>query len=104
MKYLVRGNKGKFLEAKLIQNTSDKVKIEPTDIEVDPRRLIHFGTDTIDEENLINSYLKKMEEFRVDYLFISPEREIVNNMQNLVYNRSSLDSKYLITVTAYLKR
>jgi hypothetical protein len=98
MKYLIRDRNKSFLEAKVEDN-----KIIPTEIKVNPRDLVHFGTDTVNADNL-RPYSMRMGERGIDYLLVSSEEELVNNMQHKVYNGSSLTSKHIVTVTAYLKK
>ncbi|MFA5953890.1 MAG: hypothetical protein WC812_04825 [Candidatus Pacearchaeota archaeon] len=96
MKFLVRGTgekKGSFLEATL-EEEYYKIPRTPTDIEVDPRKLIHFGTDLVDIRSSIDiqQHIEKMEESGVDYLYIS-EGEDVDFAQA---------GKRLATITAYI--
>ena len=71
MKFLIRG-KINFLEVELKDN-----KLNPTNQEVDPKTLIHFGTDLIGSTSypfiLDRDYLRQIEAQGVDYLFISQE-------------------------------
>ncbi len=98
IKYLVRDKKS-FLEAKVVED-----KIIPTEIEVNPRDLIHFGTETIDELG-IEIHANKMESLGVDYLFVAEAHERVSYRQYGMPLRGGWDnSKELITVTAYLKK
>ena len=99
VKFLIRDKNKSFLEAVVSGGN-----LVPTEIKVNPQDLIHFGTDTIDKYNLLWPYAMRMEERGVDYLLVSSEEELVNNMQHRVYNGSSLTSKELVSVTAYLKK
>lgn len=85
MKFLIRG-KTNFLEIKL-------KNLEPTGEEIDPRTLVHFGTDLVSDDG-IDWYIKGMEELDVDYLFISQQGERVNYAQS---------GKLLTVLTAYKK-
>ncbi len=104
MKYLVRSKngfgKGAFLEAKLEENKfiplENKCCFQTGD-------LFHFGTDIINSSDL-KKYSEKMEKEGVDYLFVSPNEELVNNMQHKVYNGSSLTSKTMVAVTSYIQK
>ncbi len=73
MKYLIRG-KANFLEAEI-----ENGELKPAKKKVDPRTLVHFGTDIINCPNNLSfidaDYLKKLERMGVDYLFLSePQR------------------------------
>ncbi len=84
MKFL-RRDKGKinFLEA--------DISGLPTGKEVDPKTLVHLGTDLIDYHEL-KSYVEEMEQMGVDYIFLS------NRLQGV---ESGVAGRLLRTATAY---
>jgi len=59
VKYLVRGEKGNFLEAR-VENSAEMVIITPTKIEVNPRELVHFGSDVITNGWDLHNYSENM--------------------------------------------
>jgi hypothetical protein len=68
MKFLLRGKTG-FLEAELEEEP--KFTLKPTDKEVDPKTLAHFGTDLMSRDYNIKRYMAEMEKIDIDYLFVS---------------------------------
>jgi hypothetical protein len=94
MKFLLRGKQG-FLEAEL----KDGI-LEKTGKIVDPRELVHFGTDLMDldlrnfDSGLSKQYIHKLECMNVEYLFVS-EPEDVEYAQS---------GKKLAVVTSYLRK
>ena len=95
MKFLVRG-KDSFLEAKVVGG-----ELKATNIKVDPKKLIHFGSDIVaraefDSSGYLRSeYMDEMGKYGVDYLLLSQHEEEVDFAQS---------GKRLIAVTAYKKR
>jgi len=65
MKYLARGRPN-FLETDLLGS-------KPTGKEVDPKTLVHFGTDLVADRYHLQEYLEQMEKLGVDYLFVSEQ-------------------------------
>jgi hypothetical protein len=95
MKYLIRGEKGNFLEAELIKDW----EFTPTEVEVNPRDLIHFGTDLINNKDL-EDYAKEMEKNGVDYLFVSGEHKRFVSSTGPCGTRLEV----MRDITAYLKK
>jgi hypothetical protein len=95
MKFLVRG-KDSFLEAKV-----EGGELKATHIKVDPKELVHFGSDIVERagfdstEYITVEYLDKMRNFGADYIFVSQNEEEVDFAQS---------GKRLIAVTVYKKR
>jgi hypothetical protein len=96
IKYLVRGEKGNFLEAKLHES---KVFILPTGVEINPRDLVHFGTDLVNDNNL-EEYTRDMEKIGIDYLFFSGEHEELIHSVGPCGTRSET----IRNIAAYLKK
>ncbi len=92
MKFLVRG-KTNFLEAEF----KDR-RFKPTNREVDPRTLVHFGTDIInsmdDEYFLSLDHIGQLQKEGVDYVFISRGEDVESGQRGKVLN----------VVTAYKKK
>ncbi len=94
IKYLVRGEKGNFLECEYFA-----CLMHPTKVEINPQELVHFGTDLVNDNNL-EEYAKEMEEKGIDYLFFSGEHE------KIIYSVGPCGtrSETIRDITAYLKK
>ena len=109
IKYLVRGEKGNFLEA-TVENSSELVKIKPTKIEVNPRDLVHFGSDVITNGWDLYAYTENMKTQGADYILISEYDKSVEHKikkcddPEYGVSKDFLQSESIRGVTAYLKK
>lgn len=94
MKYLIRGENGNFLEAMWQPGI-----IQLTESEVNPRDLIHFGTDLVSDSNF-KEYTQEMEKQGVDYLFFSGEHKRFVSSTGPCGTRLEV----IRDITAYLKK
>ena len=109
VKFLIRGEKGNFLEA-TIENSSEFVKINPTKTEINPRDLVHFGSDVITDGWDLYAYTENMKTQGVDYILISEYHRSfehkVKKCDDPEYSvpEDFLQSESIRGVTAYLKK
>ncbi len=109
IKYLVRGEKGNFLEA-IVENSAERVIISPTKIEVNPRDLVHFGSDIITNGWDLYAYSENMKTQGVDYILLSEysrsfEHKVEKcNDPEYSVPKDFLQSESIRGVTSYLKK
>ena len=90
MRFLVRGE-GCFLEASLKNG-----ELTPTGTEVDPKTLVHFGSDLKSKDQFnLQRYVERMKGLGVDYLLVP------QTIDDVEYGQSG---KCLGIYTDYLKR